>query len=129
MAVRPLTQGAPLGTDDDHQGYESGVCTEIGGGGTALSNGQRFLAVARRMPYPGFGVIRALSRSMFTGNKRWVAVGVAALAVLVGRAPAYLKVKGGSLYKLGLPAVSPGLPSQILLQRPDIRAARPPARR
>jgi outer membrane protein, multidrug efflux system len=48
---------------------------------------------------------------------------IAALAVLVGRAPAYVKVSGGSLYSLNLPPVSPGLPSQILLQRPDIRAA------
>ena len=45
------------------------------------------------------------------------------LAVLIGRAPAYLKVRGGSLYRLGIPRVSPGLPSELLLQRPDIRSA------
>jgi multidrug efflux system outer membrane protein len=48
---------------------------------------------------------------------------MSALAVLVGRAPAYLTVRGGSLYRLGLPRVTPGLPSDLLLQRPDIRAA------
>jgi outer membrane protein, multidrug efflux system len=48
---------------------------------------------------------------------------MAILAVLVGRAPANLKVRGGSLYRLGIPRVSPGLPSELLLQRPDIRSA------
>jgi multidrug efflux system outer membrane protein len=48
---------------------------------------------------------------------------MAALAVLVGRPPSNLKVRGGSVYALGIPRVSPGLPSDLLLQRPDIRAA------
>ena len=48
---------------------------------------------------------------------------VAVLAVLLGRAPTYLKVRGGSLYGLGIPRLSPGLPSELLLQRPDIRSA------
>ena len=46
-----------------------------------------------------------------------------ALALLVGRAPSYLKVRGGSLYRLGIPRVTTGLPSELLFQRPDIRAA------
>jgi multidrug efflux system outer membrane protein len=48
---------------------------------------------------------------------------VAVLAVLIARPPEALLVKGGSLYGLTIPHVSPGLPSQLLLQRPDIRAA------
>jgi NodT family efflux transporter outer membrane factor (OMF) lipoprotein len=48
---------------------------------------------------------------------------IAVLAVLIGRAPADLMVKGGSLYGLSIPRVTPGLPSDLLLQRPDIRAA------
>ena len=48
---------------------------------------------------------------------------IATLAVLIGRAPAEVKVKGGSLYRLGIPRVTPGLPSELLFQRPDIRAA------
>lgn len=47
----------------------------------------------------------------------------ATLALLVGRAPAFLQVRGGSLFRLGIPAVTPGLPSELLIQRPDIRAA------
>jgi NodT family efflux transporter outer membrane factor (OMF) lipoprotein len=48
---------------------------------------------------------------------------IATLAVLIARAPEYLTVRGGSLFRLGIPAVTPGLPSELLFQRPDIRAA------
>jgi NodT family efflux transporter outer membrane factor (OMF) lipoprotein len=48
---------------------------------------------------------------------------IVVLATLLGRAPNYLKVRGGSLYGLGIPRLSPGLPSELLLQRPDIRSA------
>jgi outer membrane protein, multidrug efflux system len=48
---------------------------------------------------------------------------IATLAVLIGRPPADLIVKGGSLGRLGFPRVTPGLPSELLCQRPDIRAA------
>ena len=48
---------------------------------------------------------------------------IATLAVLIGRPPADLTVKGGSLDRLRIPPVTPGLPSELLFQRPDIRAA------
>jgi multidrug efflux system outer membrane protein len=48
---------------------------------------------------------------------------IATLAVLIARPPEYLVVKGGSLFRLGIPQVTPGLPSELLFQRPDIRAA------
>jgi NodT family efflux transporter outer membrane factor (OMF) lipoprotein len=48
---------------------------------------------------------------------------MATLALLVGRPPAFLRVRGGSLYSLGIPRVNPGLPSELLYQRPDIRSA------
>jgi outer membrane protein, multidrug efflux system len=48
---------------------------------------------------------------------------IATLAVLIGRAPADVAVTGGSLSRLATPRVTPGLPSQLLCQRPDIRAA------
>jgi NodT family efflux transporter outer membrane factor (OMF) lipoprotein len=47
---------------------------------------------------------------------------IAILAALIGRAPEDLTVRGGSLFRLGIPLVTPGLPSELLLQRPDIRA-------
>jgi multidrug efflux system outer membrane protein len=48
---------------------------------------------------------------------------VATLAVLLGRAPANVRVRGGSLNRLAMPRVTPGLPSELLFQRPDIRLA------
>jgi multidrug efflux system outer membrane protein len=48
---------------------------------------------------------------------------IAILAVLIGRPPVQVVVKGGSLYRLSIPRVTPGLPSELLFQRPDIRAA------
>ncbi len=45
------------------------------------------------------------------------------LAVLVGRTPESTNVRGGSLDTLRVPAVSAGLPSQLLFQRPDIASA------
>ena len=45
------------------------------------------------------------------------------LAVLVGQTPETLEVKGGSLTKLTFPKVTPGLPSEVLLRRPDVAEA------
>ena len=48
---------------------------------------------------------------------------IAALAVLVGRAPESLTVRGGSMSAIRVPPVTPGIPSDLLTQRPDIREA------
>lgn len=48
---------------------------------------------------------------------------IAALAVLVGRAPANFNIKGGTMTQIAIPRVTPGLPSELLNQRPDIRQA------
>ncbi len=46
-----------------------------------------------------------------------------ALAVLLGVPPQEVRVTGGSLGALELPALAPGLPSALLVRRPDIRRA------
>jgi outer membrane protein, multidrug efflux system len=46
---------------------------------------------------------------------------IMALAVLVGRTPERFSVKGSSLTNIASPRITPGLPSSILFQRPDIR--------
>ena len=48
---------------------------------------------------------------------------IAALAVLVGRAPANFTVKGGAMTQIAIPRVTPGMPPELLNQRPDIRQA------
>jgi multidrug efflux system outer membrane protein len=46
---------------------------------------------------------------------------VNALALLVSRPPESLRVTGGSMNQIAVPRVMPGLPSELLTQRPDIR--------
>jgi len=46
-----------------------------------------------------------------------------ALALLIARPPEHVKVVGGSLRSIAYPRVTPGLPSELLTQRPDIREA------
>ncbi|MGC1862653.1 MAG: efflux transporter outer membrane subunit [Methylocystis sp.] len=45
------------------------------------------------------------------------------LAVLLGRAPESFDTKGASLARLRFPRVEPGLPSEVLLRRPDVAEA------
>lgn len=47
----------------------------------------------------------------------------AVLAVLVGRPPELVAIRGGSMSRITVPRVTPGLPSELLTQRPDIREA------
>lgn len=44
-----------------------------------------------------------------------------ALATLVSRPPESVRVTGGSLNNIAIPRVTPGLPSELLTQRPDVR--------
>jgi multidrug efflux system outer membrane protein len=44
-----------------------------------------------------------------------------ALATLVSRPPESVRVIGGTLNHIAIPRVAPGLPSELLTQRPDIR--------
>ena len=46
------------------------------------------------------------------------------LAVLIGRAPAHVRIRpGNSMQQIAIPPVTPGLPSDLIVQRPDIRQA------
>jgi outer membrane protein, multidrug efflux system len=46
---------------------------------------------------------------------------VNALALLVSRSPESVQIIGGSMNRISSPRVTPGLPSELLTQRPDIR--------
>jgi len=48
---------------------------------------------------------------------------MATLAVLIGRTPESVGIRGGSMARLRIPPVTPGLPSDLIAQRPDIREA------
>jgi NodT family efflux transporter outer membrane factor (OMF) lipoprotein len=46
-----------------------------------------------------------------------------ALALLIARPPESVRIYGGSLRSVRIPRITPGLPSELLAQRPDIREA------
>lgn len=48
---------------------------------------------------------------------------IATLALLIGRAPAHVTVRVVGVGSIAIPPVTPGLPSDLLVQRPDIRSA------
>jgi NodT family efflux transporter outer membrane factor (OMF) lipoprotein len=48
---------------------------------------------------------------------------LAALALLIGRSPERFVARGGSMMEVSVPRVTPGLPSELLNQRPDLRQA------
>ena len=53
--------------------------------------------------------------------RQTLAQNINALATLVSRPPESLHVTGGSMNAISVPRVTPGLPSELLTQRPDIR--------
>src|SRR3982074_2534695 len=63
----------------------------------------------------------ANQRALVPPLRQTLAQNVNALATLVSRPPESVRVIGGSLYQIGSPRVTPGLPSELLTQRPDIR--------
>jgi NodT family efflux transporter outer membrane factor (OMF) lipoprotein len=65
----------------------------------------------------------AQQRASIPPLEQQVRQNIATLAVLLGEPPARLTVRGGSLSAIVPQRVSPGLPSDLLLQRPDIRQA------
>jgi outer membrane protein, multidrug efflux system len=53
--------------------------------------------------------------------RQTLAQNINALATLVARPPESVRIAGGSLNQISSPRVTPGLPSELLTQRPDIR--------
>ncbi len=48
---------------------------------------------------------------------------IAALAVLLGRAPEHIEVAARSVLKASVPVIAPGIPSEVLTRRPDVEFA------
>jgi len=60
-------------------------------------------------------------RALVPPLKQTLDQNINALAVLVSRPPESVRIRGGSLDQIAIPRVTPGLPSELLTQRPDIR--------
>jgi NodT family efflux transporter outer membrane factor (OMF) lipoprotein len=65
--------------------------------------------------------VLANQRAAVPPLRQTLAQNINALATLVARPPESVNVKGGSLDQIAAPRVTPGLPSELLTQRPDIR--------
>jgi outer membrane protein, multidrug efflux system len=63
----------------------------------------------------------ANQKALIPPLRQALAQNINALATLVSRPPESLHVTGGSLDRISAPRVAPGLPSELLTQRPDIR--------
>ena len=65
--------------------------------------------------------VLASQRAAVPPLRQTLALNINALATLVARPPESVRVTGGSLNRIASPRVTPGLPSELLTQRPDIR--------
>ena len=65
--------------------------------------------------------VLANQRASVPPLRQTLAQNVNALATLVARPPESVRVIGGTLNRISSPRVTPGLPSELLTQRPDIR--------
>jgi outer membrane protein, multidrug efflux system len=65
--------------------------------------------------------VLANQRALVPPLRQTLAQNIYALATLVSRPPESVHVTGGSLNNISSPRVTPGLPSELLTQRPDIR--------
>jgi multidrug efflux system outer membrane protein len=65
--------------------------------------------------------VLANQRAAVPPLRQTLAQNINALATLVSRPPESLHISGGSMNQISSPRVTPGLPSELLTQRPDIR--------
>jgi multidrug efflux system outer membrane protein len=65
--------------------------------------------------------VLANQKALVPPLRQTLAQNINALATLVSRPPERLRIIGGSLNQISPPRVTPGLPSELLTQRPDIR--------
>jgi NodT family efflux transporter outer membrane factor (OMF) lipoprotein len=65
--------------------------------------------------------VLANQKALIPPLRQTLALNINALATLVSRPPESVRVTGGSLNQISPPRVTPGLPSELLTQRPDIR--------
>ncbi|MDP3074962.1 efflux transporter outer membrane subunit [Bradyrhizobium sp.] len=95
-----------------------------------IASAQRILDAIKQRLSAGTGTdldvaqqeaVLANQRAAVPTLRQTLAQNVNALATLVARPPESVRVVGGTLNRIAAPRVTPGLPSELLTQRPDIR--------
>ena len=98
--------------------------------GRNIASAQRILDAIKQRLSAGTGTeldvaqqesVLANQRAAVPPLRTTLAQNVNALATLVSRPPESIRVAGGSLDNVAAPRVTPGIPSELLTQRPDIR--------
>src|ERR1041385_5017085 len=98
--------------------------------GNNIASATRILEAIRSRRQAGTGTeldvaqqeaVVANQRALIPPLRQTLAQNVNALATLVSRPPESVRISGGSLNSIVPPRVTPGLPSELLPQRPDIR--------
>lgn len=123
-----------------------GVTTSVANTYFALMSAQERLAIARGNVKSAQTVIDAIQARLDVGTasaldraqqraildqqratippiEQEIRTNETAIALLLGRPPVRVDIKGGRLVNLKAPAVRPGMPSQLLLRRPDVQQA------
>jgi outer membrane protein, multidrug efflux system len=67
--------------------------------------------------------VLAQQRALIPPLEQQLRQNIATLAVLIGRTPESVRIRAGSMSQVAIPPVTPGLPSDLIAQRPDIRSA------
>jgi NodT family efflux transporter outer membrane factor (OMF) lipoprotein len=95
-----------------------------------IASAERILGAIRERFRAGTGTdldvaqqesVLANQRALVPPLRQTLDQNINALATLVSRPPESVRVAGGSLNQIAAPRVRPGLPSELLTQRPDIR--------
>jgi outer membrane protein, multidrug efflux system len=95
-----------------------------------IASAQRILDAIKQRFAAGTGSdLEVAQQESVLGNQRaavpplkvTLAQNINTLATLVARPPESVRIDGGSLSRLASPRVTPGMPSELLTQRPDIR--------
>jgi multidrug efflux system outer membrane protein len=95
-----------------------------------IASAQRILEAIKQKFSAGTGTdldvaqqesVLANQRALVPPLRQTLQQNINALATLVSRPPESVNIRGGSLDRIAIPRVTPGLPSEILTQRPDIR--------
>ena len=80
------------------------------------------LGAATMLEYGQQAAVLAGQRATIPPLEQFLRQSKNVLAVLLGRTPESLDIKGGSMNRLSYPRLKPGLPSEVLLRRPDVAA-------
>jgi NodT family efflux transporter outer membrane factor (OMF) lipoprotein len=89
----------------------------------AVIRGRREAGTASDLDVAQQETFVATSRAAVPNLRNQLEQAVIGLGILTGQPPESVKVAPGSLDTLALPPVSPGLPSELLLRRPDVASA------